>query len=284
VAIFGGVQSTMIGGLTNGAGNVISGNAAQGVYLSDSGTTLNTIQGNKIGLNAAGTSALSNGFSGIGIFTGAQSNTIGGTTAAARNVISGNLNQGVLLSGTNVSQNVIAGNYIGMDVTGTLSRPNSFSGVGLFGGASSNTIGGTSTSARNVISGNSSDGITFSGTGTSANNVQGNFIGLAVNGTSVLANAGSGVSIFGGSTNNVIGGTAAGLRNFISGNAGEGVLIANAGTTGNLVQGNTIGLTFNGAPAGNSSHGISIFSGAQSNTIGGSALGASNIISASTSE
>jgi hypothetical protein len=114
--------------------------------------------------------------------------------------------------------------------------------------------------------------------------VQGNFIGLTVSGTSVLANAGSGVSIFGGATNNVIGGTAAGLRNFISGNSGEGVLIANSGTTGNLVQGNTIGLNFFGAAAGNSNHGVSIFSGAQSNTIGGSALGASNVISASTNE
>src|SRR6202043_3653662 len=134
VSIFGGAQSTTIGGTTNGAGNLISANAAQGVYISDSGTNLNVVQGNNIGLNAAGTATLGNGFSGIGIFTGAQSNTIGGTTSAARNVVSGNKNQGILLSGTNVSQNVIDGNYIGTDLAGMTAQPNAFSGVGLFGG------------------------------------------------------------------------------------------------------------------------------------------------------
>ena len=282
VAIFGAPQNTIIGGAASGAGNLISGNGAQGVYISDSGSTGTVVQGNNIGLNVSGSAALGNGFSGIGIFTGAQSTTVGGTTASARNVISGNMNQGILLSGTNVSQNVIAGNYIGTDLSGTVSRPNAFSGVGLFGGASSNTIGGPTEASRNIISGNASDGVTMSGTGTSANNVQGNFIGLTADGSTALANQGSGVSLFGSPTNNLIGGTAAGLRNYISGNVQEGVLIDNTGTTGNLVQGNTIGLTFSGAAAGNQNHGVSIFGGAQSNTIGGSALGASNIITART--
>ncbi len=284
IELFGGVQSTTVGGTASGAGNLISGNAAQGVYMSDAGTTLNVIQGNNIGLNASGSAALGNAFSGIGIFTNSASNTIGGTTAGARNVVSGNMNQGILLSGTGVSQNVIAGNYIGTDLNGTVARPNAFSGIGLFGGASSNTIGGVSEAARNVISGNSSDGMTFSGSGTSSNNVQGNFIGLNASGTGTLANSGSGVSIFGSATNNVIGGTGAGMRNYISGNTGEGILMANNGTTGNQVQGNTIGRNFAGNAAGNGNHGVSIFGGAQSNTIGGSTSGASNIITASTNE
>ena len=282
VELFGSPQSTMIGGTAPGAGNLISGNGAQGVYISDTGTTLNVVQGNIIGLNAPGTAALGNGFSGVGIFTGAVSNTIGGTTAAARNVISGNLNQGILLSGTGVSQNTIAGNYIGTDLSGTVARPNAFSGIGVFGGASSNTVGGTAEGVRNVIAGNASDGITFSGSGVSLNNVQGNFIGLNASGTSALTNNGNGVSIFGAATNNVIGGTTAGVRNYISGNTGAGVLIANSGTTGNQVQGNTIGLNFAGTAAGNGNHGVSIFNGAQFNLIGGSATGASNMISANT--
>jgi hypothetical protein len=69
------------------------------------------------------------------------------------------------------------------------------------------------------------------------------------------------------------------VRNYISGNTGAGVLIANSGTTGNQVQGNTIGLNFAGTAAGNASHGVSIFGGAQSNLIGGSANGAGNMIS-----
>jgi hypothetical protein len=284
VTLFGGVQSTVIGGTASGAGNVISGNAAQGVYISDTGTNFTAVLGNNIGVDAAGSSALGNGFSGVGIFTGAQSNTIGGTSAAARNIISGNMSEGILLSGTGVDQNVIAGNYIGTDLSGTLALPNTFSGVGLYGGASSNTIGGSTEGARNIISGNSSDGITVFGSGTSGNNVEGNFIGLDGSGTSAVANAGNGVGVFGGATNNVIGGSAAGLRNLISGNTGEGIAIGNSGTNGNVIQGNTIGLNFAGAAAGNGNHGVSIFGGAQSNTVGGSALGAANIISASTNE
>ena len=247
IELFGGVQSTTIGGTAAGAGNLISGNAAQGVYISDPGTTLNVVQGNNIGLNVSGSAALGNAFSGIGIFTNSTSNTIGGTTAAARNVISGNMNQGVLLSGTGVSQNVISGNYIGTDLSGTASRPNAFSGVAIFGNATSNTIGGTSEGARNIIAGNSSDGVTFSGTGTELNSVQGNFIGLTVTGTTTLANAGSGVSLFGGANNNLIGGTTAGARNYICGNSGEGVFIVNSGTTSNVIQGNSIGQNFGGA-------------------------------------
>ncbi len=285
------MQNTTIGGTASGAGNLISGNGAQGVYISDTGTNGTVVQGNNIGLNATGSAAISNGSSGVGIFTNASSNTIGGTSAAARNIISGNLNQGVLLSGTGVSNNIVSGNFIGTDITGTdftgtawREQGNAFSGVGIFGAASSNTVGGTSEASRNIISGNASDGVTILGSGTSGNNVQGNFIGLTVSGSSSLGNMGSGVSLFGAPTSNVIGGTNAGQGNFICANTGEGVLIANSGTTGNVVQGNTIGLTFSGSAAGNQNHGVSIFGGAQSNTIGGSAAGAPNIITASAYE
>ena len=77
-----------IGGTTSSARNVISGNANQAVFIGDSGTNNNVVQGNYIGLNAAGTAALQNG-SGIEITNSAQSNTIGGTGAGAGNVISG---------------------------------------------------------------------------------------------------------------------------------------------------------------------------------------------------
>ena len=293
VDIFNGAQNNVIGGTVAGAGNVISGNAAGGITVSQANTNGNIIQGNFIGTNLAGTSAIGNGsadpannfiYAGVTIFGGAQSTTIGGTAPGAGNLISGNAAQGLFLGGSGTTLNTAQGNRIGLDAAGTGGIANGSSGVGIFSGASGNEIGGGTEGARNIISGNSSDGVTIGNNGTSANNIQGNFIGLAANGTFVLANAGSGVSIFGGATNNVIGGTAAGVRNFVSGNSGDGVQLSAAGTTGNLVQGNTIGLNFVGASAGNSNHGVSIFSGAQSNTIGGSALGASNIISASTNE
>ena len=111
-----------IGGTTAGARNVISGNTGDGVDISGSGSTGNVVEGNFIGVNAAGTAALGNA-NGVGTFSGgvviesgASDNTIGGTTPGARNVISGNAFAGVFLNG--VSANVVQGNFIGTDVTG----------------------------------------------------------------------------------------------------------------------------------------------------------------------
>jgi titin len=289
IDIFGGAQNNLIGGSVAGAGNVISGNAGAGVTVSQANTNGNTIQGNFIGTNSNGTSALGNGFAdpahgflfqGVAIFGGAQSTLVGGTSAASANLISGNASQGVFIGDATTMLNVVQGNIIGLTAAGSGPLANGSSGVGIFTGATSNTIGGVSEGARNVISGNFADGVTIGSSGTSANTVQGNFIGLNPAGTSAMANAGAGVAIF-SSTNNTVGGTIAGARNYISGNSAGGVVISAAATTGNLVQGNTIGLTLTGTAAGNGNVGVSIFGGAQSNTIGGSASGAGNIITAS---
>src|SRR6185295_18010727 len=87
--------------------------------------------------------------------------------------------------------------------------------------ASNNTIGGTTTAARNIISGHASQGIAIVNTGTTGNLVQGNFIGTNVNGTAAVSN-GSGVGIT-NAPGNTIGGAVAGARNVISGNIGDGV-------------------------------------------------------------
>src|SRR5258706_16466694 len=87
-------------------------------FQAEDGTRNNLVQGNYIGLNAAGTAALPNTFSGVAIFNGAQSNMIGGLTASARNVISGNANQGVVISDINTTGNVVSGNYIGLSGDG----------------------------------------------------------------------------------------------------------------------------------------------------------------------
>ena len=289
IDLFGGAQLNLIGGDVAGAGNVISGNAGAGVNVSQAGTNGNKIQGNFIGTNSAGSSAIGNGFAdpahgflfqGVAIFGGAQSTLIGGTSAASANLISGNASQGVFIGDATTSLNVVQGNIIGLTAAGADPLPNGSSGVGMFTGTTSNTVGGISEGARNVISGNSADGVSIGNSGTSANTVQGNFIGLNPAGTSTIANAGAGVAIF-SATNNMIGGTTAGARNFICGNNSGGVVISAAGTIGNVVQGNTIGLNFAGLAAGNGNVGVSIFGGAQSNTIGGSATGAGNIVTAS---
>src|SRR5262249_14172043 len=138
------------------AGNLISGNSQRGLEFFYSPG--NVAAGNIIGLDRTGTIEVSNTFQGIEI-NGATNTTIGGTAAGARNIISGNGGGGGgVLIFANASGNVLQGNYIGTDVTGTTAKDpsnnpigNAFSGVEIIG-AQNNTIGGTAAAARNVIS------------------------------------------------------------------------------------------------------------------------------------
>ena len=104
-----------------GEGNLISGNFGTGVSFPDSVDTGNTVAGNYIGTDVTGTLAIPNG--GGGVYVAGPTNTIGGTTAAARNVISGNNGFGVQISGTSATGNTVDGNYIGISApiaTGTI--------------------------------------------------------------------------------------------------------------------------------------------------------------------
>ena len=282
VSLFNGVTGNTIGGLAAGAGNLISGNTSQGISIGDSGTNNNVVMGNWIGLNTAGTGAVANGYAGVQIGNAAQGNVIGGTTAAARNVISGNQNQGVALNGSGTGNNRVMGNYIGTNVAGTAAVANGFPGVEIFSGASANTVGGTAPGAGNVISGNGYRGATIADAGSNSNVFAGNLIGLNAAGTAALANAGAGIQIFGGAQNNTIGATGGG-RNFIAGNNGAGLTISGSPTNGNVVVGNSIGVSPSGTVIANASDGIALFAddsgGAQGNTIGGSTPGAANFIS-----
>ena len=145
----------------------------------------------------------------------------------------------------NTTNNVVSGNYIGTTRTGTVALANGYAGVVVANGAHGNTIGGTSSGAGNLISGNA-QGIVMYDAGTNQNLVQGNVIGLGNDGNA-LPNGGVGVSFFNGVQQNVIGGSVAGAGNIISGNAGDGVDIIDPTTTGNTVAGNLIGLNASGA-------------------------------------
>jgi titin len=231
------------------------------------------VQGNSIGTDGAGTKALGNGSSGVSIGGGANSNTIGGTTGAARNVIAANARDGITI--WNAAQNLVQGNYIGTDRTGTKALGNS-GGMSIFSAATNNTIGGTASGAGNVIAANKGDGITIYGNGTKNNLVQGNFIGTDSTGTVALGNRGNGATIAGGATGNIIGGTSAGAGNVIASNAFQGVLIF-GGATQNLIQGNFIGTDVSGAKRlGNSVNGVMIRT--SNNLIGGTTPGAGNTI------
>jgi hypothetical protein len=198
---------------------------------------------------------------------------MGGTTPDARNLISGNIGEGVQIQAG--SGNMVQGNLIGTDITGTLALGNTDQGV--FTTGSNTLIGGTTTTARNVISANNRGVDLFGG---SNNTVQGNFIGTDVTGTAALANPNAGVDI-NGTSNNVIGGLTAtpGMPpgNLISGNNGNaGVVVGGISASGNLIQGNIIGSDISGTqPLGNLT-GIAI--GGHDNMVGGRASGARNII------
>lgn len=265
------VRRTIIGGTSPGAGNVISGNA---IGVSVDGTqpvsglnppSENRIEGNLIGTDTVGLAALPNTEVGVRIFE-APSNTIGGTSLAARNVISGNVD-GIQINDPGSQGNQVQGNLIGTDVNGTVALPNLLNGVVIFN-APNNTVGGTTSSARNVVSGNE-NGIDIQGLNAIGNQVRGNYIGTSASGTSAVPNLSDGVVIHNRAANNTIGGTASGARNLISGNGENGVRIFDSNATGNRVQGNFIGTKPNGTEAlPNGSNGVRI-DDASANTVGG---------------
>ena len=209
-----------------------------GVRIYGAAASGNVIEGNYIGTNAAGTAAVANASQGVYLYN-APNNTIGGITAGARNVISGNSanpnpTSGIYIAGSTASGNVIEGNYIGTDATGTAAVANR-SGVRVE--SPNNTIGGTTAGTRNVISGNWA-GVLILGSTASGNVIEGNYIGTDATGTVAVAN-GDGVQIESAS-NNTIGGTAAGAANVISGNTSWGIGVGDAAAIGNAMRGNSI--------------------------------------------
>ena len=265
-----------IGGTSAGAGNLFADNGGDGVDLDGATNTL--VAGNLIGTNGEGNGALGNAKVGVVIEDASTGNTIGGTTPGALNVISGNSGDGVDIEGSGTSQNLVAGNDIGTDITGLQPLSNQGNGVSLADQASENTIGGNAHEALNVISANSLVGVVISGDGTDENLVAGNLIGTDVQGSFPLGNS-SGVNIIDGASDNTIGGDTAGAGNVISGNSGDGVDIEGSGTSQNLVAGNDIGTNVGGtADLGNASVGIWIQNGSSGNTIGGTTSGAGNTI------
>jgi len=138
------------------ADNTISANGWAGVWAYNS--HYNTMRGNKIGTSDSGTVAMANGQDGIALTDGSHHNTIGGTTLADRNIISGNTHCGIHLR-SGVWNNTIDSNLIGLNAAGTSAIPNGWAGVCVFGGSNNNTIGSSSSGVSQYISGNTREGI-----------------------------------------------------------------------------------------------------------------------------
>jgi len=234
----------------------------------------NSIQGNRIGTNPAGDDDISNTGGGICVMGSSSDTQIGGTEPGDGNLISGNWGPGITISGS--TQNVVKGNYIGTNNTGTAAISNG-DGVFISDGAQSNTIG-----PGNVISGNWYNGVKIWGTASANNVVRGNYIGTDAAGSAALANGqsggGSGVSIEGGAHGNTVGGGGAGYGNVIAASPHAGVNIIGSGSDSNLVKGNRIGTNAAGTAALSNRNGVYVGSDARDNTIGGTAAGEGNLI------
>jgi hypothetical protein len=192
ISIFSGGQSNLVG--TDGDGvndsaerNIISANGFSGVAISGSGTNGNIVAGNYIGTDVTGTVALGNGEAGVNLFGGAQSNRVGSSSADAdpageANVLSANGWNGVAISGTNTKSNVVTGNLIGTDVTGTKALGNTLPGVQIHGGPQSNEIG--LPGLGNTIAFNKDPGIVVQDPTSTGDSIRGNAVfsngGLAI--------------------------------------------------------------------------------------------------------
>jgi hypothetical protein len=205
------------------------------------------VEGNYIGTDVTGTVDLGNATGVIMLtlfdFPSLVGITIGGTVAAARNVISGN-GRGIEGEVTTVQ-----GNYIGTDVTGRISLGNDNEGV--FMGPAQPLIGGSAPGARNIISGNGGDGIRVRDDATF--DVSNNYIGTDVSGARALGNAGDGIEA---AALNMLG-TISG--NVVSANGGHGVLVEGPPQVHVDVLDNRIGTNSSGTGAlGNVRSGLSL--------------------------
>lgn len=237
----GGCNNNTIGGVVPGAGNLVSDNL-NGVhlYFADVTNHDNTVQGNLIGTDVTGTVALGNHLAGVDI-QNADANLIGGNTAAARNVVSGNLDSGFAIYGGpagtvvgSANNNRIEGNFIGTNAAGTAKLANARDGISITitQGSAANTIGGATTDKRNIISGNGRNGIAIGirlidpntgqllpGTGGTGITIQNNYVGTDVTGNNCLGNTQDGIFVDADSTTNTI------SDNLVTCNGRNGVLL-----------------------------------------------------------
>lgn len=266
-----GASNNLIGGNTVSDRNIISGNINAGIVINGNSSSGNSIKGNYIGTNISGNDSLPNG-NGV-MLAGAKSNLIGGSTSQERNVISGNYQAGIVLNGTGTRNNNIKGNYIGVDITGSLSISN-HTGVMLMSNSNKNTIGGTSSNERNVVSGNFEIGIYIEA--SDSNTVIGNYLGPDASGENMLvkndtAIQGNGIELNTVSKYNVVGGTSSSERNIISGNRVYG-LVYYGNSSFNNTSGNFIGTNVSGTKKLPNATGICVDGGSHHNTINNNLL------------
>ena len=226
-------SSNTIGGTLVGAANVVSGNSKDGIQIFGAGASGNTVTGNFVGTTLSGTAALGNGLVGVHLL-GSSNNIVGGTSVAARNIISGNAKgYGVWIQASNTAQtsggkatdgatsNLVMGNFIGLNVSGSAALANG-SGVVIDGddgsGKALSVFASKNAVTGNTVSGNASVGVGICGAAQS-NTIQNNFIGTNPTGSSPLGNGFYGVVVQQSLQNTI-------ANNTVSGNSHAGVVFA----------------------------------------------------------
>lgn len=195
------------------ARNMVIGNGNDGVHLQQE-VMNNHITGNYIGVKQDGVSILKNSSDGVDFESGPKYNWLGGTTELERNVISGNGSEGIEISHERGTQfNHVAGNYFGLDATGTKAVPNHGNGVSFEDTVDQNYAHG------NYVSGNSQSGFRFYVL-TTKNEVRNNYVGVAGDGITPLPNRKNGVFVMGGSQHNLI------SENVIANNPWDGIYVS----------------------------------------------------------
>jgi titin len=286
IRINGESAAASVGLAITSSGNTIKGLIINnfdlhGIAITGVGATGNMISGNHIGTDFTGDADLGNGGNGIYIASGATGNVIGGSGPADRNIISGNNQSGILITGTGTDTNTVSGNYIGINAAGSAALPNTLDGIRITGGAQHNRVGGASAGERNIISGNLAYGIWLEGAETNSNLIQGNYIGLSSQGFGGIGNQLLGIYLSGGANHNVIGGPTTGERNIISANIGYGIVLN--GASSNFISGNYIGTSPDGGSARGNNLGIYLLEASSGNVVGGDSPGLGNVISGNTS-
>ncbi len=259
---------------TNSAGDAANGNGDGGMFILSSSNTItgntvsanqggiaiapdperptiladdNILRGNTIGTNRAGTAGLGGQIAGIVIANGSKNNMIGGTTAGAGNVISGNAQTGIFLQlGESVGavppiDNKIQGNFIGTNLTGTAAIPNGQDGI-VLSSATRTLIGGFGVempAARNIISGNARNGILLED-GATLNRVSGNYIGTGADGETALGNTERGIRVGTSVSGTIIGGPEPNAGNTIAFNGSNGISLTSDAGNNNIIDPNRI--------------------------------------------
>ncbi|PLX06667.1 MAG: hypothetical protein C0596_15225 [Marinilabiliales bacterium] len=259
VEIITGADYNYVGGTNLDDRNIISGNEHIGIRLLD--VEYCNVYNNYVGVDRTGTSAIPN-YDGISLEGAAKYNNIGGAEENQGNLVSGNVAYGIPIFGAGAEGNIVAGNLIGTDISGTLAIPNTY-GLLFDDGSYNNILGGDTEAERNILSGNSAYGVFIYNMGTNSNIVRGNLIGTDIEGTSAIPNA-IGIVVDGAAFKHIID------NNIISGNLQQGIYINITGCDSTKIINNKIGVDKNNNPLGNASDCIRISQGPKYTLIGGS--------------